>query len=347
MKKQRTAVFDIAKLLAIFLVVLGHLLNECVGDPTILINFFHMPVLFFISGYFAAFSQEKYESGIIVRKKIKSLLLPYLFWSGVSLAANLVLGMVKGSFDPAAVLQEAAQIFLYARSVWFLAELLVSFLVFLTIHELVQRTEKLCIAVPAQFAAWLLLSCMVPGEIFAFYKFKWLYPFFMVGWIVARKHERVVSWLNSRKNGFSARMVSLTFPVLVSVFLKENAFWEYTQFTYSQPQNVFYGILYYLISLTGVGFVMTLSYWISKTGVSEICSEIGTYSMDIYVIHMFIVKVIQIIFVGTGMGKFAVYALYSGISLLIVVFIWLMSKWILRKIGLFRIMVGLPPNAKK
>jgi len=69
--------------------------------------------------------------------------------------------------------------------------------------------------------------------------------------------------------------------------------------------------------------------------------------MDIYVIHMFIVKVIQIVFSGNGMGKAAVYGLFSGISLLIVVFIWLMSKWILRKFSLFRIMVGLPAVAKK
>jgi len=347
LKKQRTAIFDIAKLLAIFLVVLGHLLNECVGDPTILINFFHMPVLFFISGYFAAFSLIKYETGIIVGKKIKSLLVPYLFWSGVSLAANLALGVIKGTFAPETVLQEAASIFLYARSVWFLAELLVSFLVFLAVHEFVRRMGKPSFAVPAQFVVWLLLSCLIPGELFAFYKFKWLYPFFLAGWIVAQNRERVVNWLNSRRNGFAARIVSLTFPVLVFVFLNENAFWEYTQFTYSQPQNTLYGILYYLISLTGVGLVMTLSYWISKTGVSGICAEIGTYSMDIYVIHMFIVKVIQIVFSGNGMGKAAVYGLFSGISLLIVVFIWLMSKWILRKFSLFRIMVGLPAVAKK
>lgn len=344
---QRSAMFDIAKFLAIFLVVLGHLLNECAGDPTFLINFVHMPVLFFISGYFGTFSLKKYRTGVIVGKKVKSLLVPYLFWSGVSLAANLAIGVVQGTFDPAAVPQEASQIFLYARSVWFLAELLVSFLVFLGVHKVVQLAKKEKFAIVAQFAAWLLLSCLVPGELFAFYKFKWLYPFFLAGWMTAVNQEVAVNWLKNARKRVTAGVLSLAFPILVFAFLRENAFWEYTQFRYSSMQNILCGMLYYLISLTGIGFVMIMARWISRTGASDICAEIGTYSMDIYVIHMFIVKVIQIVYSGMEIGKVAMYAIFSGISLLIVVIIWLMSKFLFRKIGLFRIMVGLSAAAKQ
>ena len=52
MSKKRQAEFDIAKGIASYLVVLGHLLGQVAKKNIILIGFCHMPVFFWISGYF-------------------------------------------------------------------------------------------------------------------------------------------------------------------------------------------------------------------------------------------------------------------------------------------------------
>ena len=48
---KRIIEFDIMKGIAIYLVVLGHLLNQIAKKDIILITFCHMPAFFWISGY--------------------------------------------------------------------------------------------------------------------------------------------------------------------------------------------------------------------------------------------------------------------------------------------------------
>ena len=50
--RNRLAEFDIAKGIAAYLVVLGHLLGQVAGKNIALITFCHMPVFFWISGFF-------------------------------------------------------------------------------------------------------------------------------------------------------------------------------------------------------------------------------------------------------------------------------------------------------
>ena len=67
---------DIAKGIGIILVLIGHISQN--KNLHYFIYSFHMPLFFIISGYLYS-EKEQY-----VRKKAKSILLPYLFWSIVS-----------------------------------------------------------------------------------------------------------------------------------------------------------------------------------------------------------------------------------------------------------------------
>ena len=88
---QRVEYFDIAKGIAILCVILGHLEIHNINRVAFV---FHMPLFFFISGYFLSLKQDYIT---YVKKKTKTLLIPYYFTSLLicifSIPASLALNM--------------------------------------------------------------------------------------------------------------------------------------------------------------------------------------------------------------------------------------------------------------
>lgn len=71
---------DISKFAAITMMVAGH-----IGLPRVLSDFihmFHMPIFFVLSGM--CFESQKYKLSEYCRRKVKTLLVPYFFWSGIN-----------------------------------------------------------------------------------------------------------------------------------------------------------------------------------------------------------------------------------------------------------------------
>lgn len=83
-EKKRVASFDILKGIAIYLVVMGHVLTMCIRDIDSdmafkLIGQIHMPVFFFISGYFTYKCSERGDFAMPnVRKRFFQLVVPML-----------------------------------------------------------------------------------------------------------------------------------------------------------------------------------------------------------------------------------------------------------------------------
>lgn len=74
----RNEIIDIAKAIGIILMVIGH--TRCPEYLRHLIYLFHMPLFFLFSGYF--FNQKYlHDKRMFIKKKIKSLYLPYVKWS--------------------------------------------------------------------------------------------------------------------------------------------------------------------------------------------------------------------------------------------------------------------------
>lgn len=272
-----------AKAIAIFMVVYGHLYYRLTGNSTVLISFCHMPVFFFISGYFLEKSVEKYTFREILFKKTKGLLVPYLVWSMISLAVNCTMKFLQGDLGGVGgVFTEGIDIFLYSRSVWFLIELYVSSLLFIFFKyvALKCRVNSWLVCV----SGWLMLSVVLPGEFLAFYKFKWLYPFLLIGAFSERKQYRL--FRGSRKLFF---LVAFVF-VLLSLFTYEKFLFEaYSSFSYDSFKEVCAGVFYYMVSLLGIFAVCSLTALV-KGRLAECLGYIGRYSMDIYVTHMFFIK---------------------------------------------------------
>ena len=339
-KKQRNATFDIAKCLAIYLVVLGHALNEKAGDPAAFVNFFHVPTLFFISGYFAGFTVNKYDAATVVKKKVSALLLPYLCWSAVSFAANTALSVLSGAFSVENALSEATSIFVYGRSVWFLLQQFEMFIIFVAVHEILKRLDALRYMTPVCIGVWLLLFCIGPADFLVFYKFKWLFPFFYAGYWICMNRQKLEKLTQGKAAGVVGGL-SMLFPLLVWLCYREDYFMQYARAEYQNTVSVLIGLAYYLIGGIGVIFLLTISKWLTKSPVGNLLAEVGTYSMDIYVIHMFLIKFIPIPMDLTAAAKLTAHSVLALISLAVVFLIWGAAKLLLRRIKLYRICVGI------
>lgn len=89
---ERLDFIDYAKGIAILLVVIGHLLQYNLVGTTAkelfdIIYSFHMPLFMFLSGYVASLTIDKQlvDKGLFVKKKAVSLLIPFVFMGGVDL----------------------------------------------------------------------------------------------------------------------------------------------------------------------------------------------------------------------------------------------------------------------
>ena len=83
---KRNEKIDLLKGIAIILMVMGHSMSEIeyMAIPFNIIYSFHMPLLFFLSGYIIELTKNKYErTGILqfVKRKVISLLVPYFSWT--------------------------------------------------------------------------------------------------------------------------------------------------------------------------------------------------------------------------------------------------------------------------
>lgn len=90
---KRIAYLDIARGIAIFLVILGHTLPQ--GTLKILIYSFHMPLFFFLSGY--VFRPVSFR--ILARRKARQLLLPYGITCVLLILFSVLLLVAKGEYS--------------------------------------------------------------------------------------------------------------------------------------------------------------------------------------------------------------------------------------------------------
>ncbi len=111
-KTEREFLPDILKAIAIFLMVWGHSIQYFHGSAYDfqndfifkLIYGFHMPLFAFISGYFFAYTVNRYKSLEVMKKKAVSLLLPCLTWGVILGAMNIAKDIVISNAEISASL---------------------------------------------------------------------------------------------------------------------------------------------------------------------------------------------------------------------------------------------------
>lgn len=332
METGRKCEFDIAKAIAIYLVVVGHVRNNVLYDVGGGIWFFHMPVFFFISGYFAEKSLCRYSMQEFCKKKIMTLIVPFFLWSLISIMLNSFLSIAKNSFTFTFFWEEMQSIFIYARSVWFLIILFITSIFYMIVRRIFNNKFLFIYGL----ALWAAVSCLLPDDVLRLYKFKWLFPFFFAGAMVKRANKE-----SKKINIFCVLAGNVIFYTMATFLYKTKIFVDYTTYSYESIEDIAGGILCYAVSFIGIWAVLEVAGYLKKIRIVErILSVIGQYSIDIYVIHMFLIKIV--FFMPTMLQENKIWGnIYIYFySLFVVVFIVTICKLVLDKIVLYKVSVG-------
>lgn len=105
-EKKRIVWVDILRFLGMTLIYWGHLGTS--GNVTLYIFAHHVPLFFFISGFFAGLSPSEGSFPAYLWKKVRSLVLPYLVFTLLFYALSLLTGQLLLSDLPKALLVSAA-----------------------------------------------------------------------------------------------------------------------------------------------------------------------------------------------------------------------------------------------
>ena len=136
-KRQRIAYIDIAKGIAIFLMVVGHSYSEYNSFLTYIYSF-HMPFFFLISGILYGYKVQNGGHLILnISRKVKTLLLPYAIWGALYKLFLSVFQIIGGDCVSDTLLKSGKEfIELNSGAMWFLPVMFIAFLIFLLIYKI-------------------------------------------------------------------------------------------------------------------------------------------------------------------------------------------------------------------
>ena len=242
--KQRINWIDWAKVFAIYLVVLGHLLSKT-GREGYIFNFiysFHMPFFFFISGYLFNIKENNFRS--FLKGSIRSLLVPYVL---LNLIGNFFL-------IPTWVLAKQwpiDQLFYFITAdgrgepgpTWFLVCL---FQVRLLSYFIVRKTPVWRLLV--------VLFCILIAYLFPFHLYWRIDTVFMVIPFYIAGYE-----LKSKLSFFSSK---ISFFILLLIVLLLTMIMGYSNVYLRLFGN--YPLLYYPYAFAGIFMLISLSFMFDK-----------------------------------------------------------------------------------
>lgn len=296
---KRLRYFDVIKGIAIFMVVMGHVL--CIGirgiDQSILFKIIgqtHMPLFFFISGYF---SYKVASNGVQFARpnlwiRFKQLIIPFLVVSSIwiyyflhsglqspidSTWRGLYLSITKNGYWFTPCLFEI--IFLYAGATFVLRKC--------------KSITSECISI---FILWIILGCVTfvlerhpMGDILGLEPTYSFFPAFIYG-VLARKHNDT---FNALLKSNTAYTLSLIMCVIIMYILMY--FWEFPFMAFKPIAWCIPGLLHIFLVVVAIRLVRP---WSEKVLDENRCSTVscsiarcweymGKESLSIYLLHYF------------------------------------------------------------
>lgn len=266
--KSRDYLFDNYKALLIILVIIGHFIQPCYENNTLLyttkyfIYTFHMPAFIFISGYFS-------RGTITLRKAFQKVLMPYISFQMIYyIYYNYFIGL---DADLALTVPKFSLWYLLALFVWKVAT---PYVKKIPHYFLLSVVLGLAVGLVPEAGAFLSIA-----RIFVFY------PYFLAGTLLDRE-----LLMEARKKPY--RIISISGILAFIVFLVTAAdsvgfrlSYFYGKTSYSQMgQAPMEGILIRLLCYV-IGFFFTYAFAILMTEKKTVFSMLGSATMSIYLFH--------------------------------------------------------------
>lgn len=281
---------DLIKGFTIILVVLGHCIQFGSGADYMnqniffdnfifkLIYSFHMPLFAAISGYLFYFSIIKYGFKDLLIRKLKQLLIPIITTSIINIIINIILKRVNIGLN----LNTLKYIItIFYTNLWFLWAILFCSVVVLLINKFFLNSIYVYLIV-------FLLLFITPDSLNLYY-FKFLYPFFIIGFFFNKLYL-----LKNNIYNWKYLILSFVIHILLLLFFDNNIYIYNTGFTIIGKENIFMQIFYNLFRiLAGIsGIVLALNFinYIKNKikFIDKIVLVLGKQSMGIYIVSGYI-----------------------------------------------------------
>lgn len=288
MSRNRLSYVDAAKAIAIYFVILGHTVSRS-GRIFPFIFGFHMPAFFFFSGYCTGERFYEQPFGAFVKKKAKSLLIPYVAFSLIGL---IFVALFADWRNDAGFRYNFQKYVYYAQpislgSVWFLVCLFVSFL---GMYGILKGTDRVTQKKEPAFTALTLAVMVFLGTVGTKLIPKLIIPYYIrLPWKIDSAVVAVVfvllgylcrtkAWLEKIPKGVRiAGLVVLPLIVWYTAVLK-NGYVNICDCEYSDP------VYYFISSVAGTFWLMDLG-WVFRK--SRCLVWLGQNSLVIFGIHTF------------------------------------------------------------
>ena len=306
MVKERIHYIDVAKGIAIFLVVLGHCAATTLGHHSRVfytIYSFHMPFWFFLSGLL--YSIKDWQS--FLSGKVKALLLPYLFFSGLNVFSFQFFNLINHSDWP-----------VYARfgGLWFLLALFYVVVVYFVLDTYCLRKITLVrkrIVITILSCVFLLLG-MFGGkdqEISSLSTTMVCFFFFHCGVLLKGLRNKLNLWIDNR------RWVLLCLALILIVLLAYSAPINPDSIDVNQGR---YGNKFLFVpqAFLGIFGFLFLSAAINK---SKTIEYLGRNSLLILVIHIPLWRLFDTLFRNIGWNHYTQMAIMCACVLTVTLFI--------------------------
>jgi fucose 4-O-acetylase-like acetyltransferase len=343
---------DIAKGIAIILVVYGHVIEHGIApwsardffqNPVFKIIYtFHMPLFIFISGYLMAYSLNRNSLQAVFKSRCRSLFIPFvslaILCTITGYVLNIIFGNNSGSLD---ILKDLADQLALRPSVWFLFTLFVLSSVLIYSVKLEKRFGVIVFA-----GIYFLLMSIPYNNYCALYYIKWFYLFYLAGYFLNKYNIKV-------SNPIVKAMVLVVSLILFAWLL---TYWTTSDYIYINKMNFiptqyldgFLRLIYrYVMAFLGITIIFCIGEYLSKIKMASLLGTIGTYSLDIYIIQMLIVEGVypRVIHKANIHLDFnSPLVLYMVAPLIAIFFVGaciLISKWLIRKNRLLdRLLLG-------
>lgn len=273
--KSRIEWMDALRGLAIVLVVYDHALRftiEYAGQAPAVLTFIsdtfnplRMPTMVFLSGMLLSASLSKGPVKYVMGK-IRNILYPYLLWSAIYITLFIAAQPITGGEHS---WQEYGEIFYYPPGhLWFLYYLFFYYLLMLAL----QRVPRLVIAGGS------LVLAVVTADVPLLPRFWFLFAFFALGDLAARRHEALSSLLRSPSAVIPSLVLALGLPV---------AAWQYGNLRYELPSVP--------LVVGGIVVFILLAEATSRTRASAPLCFIGRNSLTIYILHWMLIAMTMVV----------------------------------------------------
>lgn len=288
---------DVCKFLAIFLVVWGH-----VGLPTLLyayIHAFHMPVFFFLSGYF--FNSEKHKKiTSIVKQRGKSILLPYFvfglffisFWSAVYFLTGHYDSIITPSEILKSMLVTNTTASPYNAVQWFLTCLFLTELIFFIIYQVSSGKKKTIFN--------FLVICALAGYLYPYFTNLRLFwgldvaltavVFYGFGFLVKKSSNKMLKIIYKPKPLYIIILFTISFITIYA-----NGYVNMRLITYNNY------VLFYFNAFAGIAILLMLSKYIgnqrlmTRSKLYEVITYLGRNTLIILVTHRFVERLMKMV----------------------------------------------------